>query len=53
MNIRRKLYLPSPEEQEAERKSMFQGMLWSFFKPIIIGWGGFALLVWLVKSLRG
>lgn len=43
----------SPEERKAYRASLLREMLWSFFKPIIIGWGAFALLVWLIKSLRG
>lgn len=43
----------SPEERKAYRASLLREMLWSFFKPIIFGWGGFALLVWLVRTLRG
>ena len=47
------LHPMTEEERRAYRASLLREMLWSFFKPIIIGWGGFALFVWLVRILKG
>lgn len=40
---------PTPEELEHEHKYLKYQMLWTFFKPMVIGWSLFGLYVWLFR----
>ena len=38
-------------ERRAYRRSIITGMLWAFWKPVLIGWGIFAVVVAVVLAL--
>lgn len=38
-------------ERVAFRRGVIRGVLWSFFKPIVIGWGAFAVIAAVLYAL--